>query len=50
MIAGLEKGEALITSIFTKFAIPITIPKFESLPELINNNEQKKKFLFNFKS
>jgi len=50
MIAGLEKGEALITSIFTKFAIPITIPKFESLPELINNKEQKKKFLFNFKS
>jgi DNA helicase HerA-like ATPase len=48
MIAGLEKGEALITSIFTKFAIPITIPKFESLPELINNKEQKKKVFVQF--
>jgi DNA helicase HerA-like ATPase len=29
-IASLDKGEALVSSIFTKFAIPIYTPKFES--------------------
>ena len=29
-IASLDKGEALISSIFTKFAIPIYTPKFET--------------------
>src|SRR5207249_11875985 len=28
-IASLDKGEAIITSIFTKFAVPIQIPLFE---------------------
>jgi len=28
-IASLDKGEAIVTSIFTKFAVPIQIPKFE---------------------
>src|SRR5207244_4307190 len=28
-IASLDRGEAIITSIFTKFAIPIQIPLFE---------------------
>lgn len=30
-IASLDKGEALVSSIFTKFAIPIYTPKFETL-------------------
>jgi hypothetical protein len=29
MIASLDKGEAIVTSIFTKFAVPIQVPKFE---------------------
>jgi len=36
MIASLDKGEAIVTSIFTRFAVPIQIPLFESLV-----NEQK---------
>ncbi|MEM4728302.1 MAG: ATP-binding protein [Thermoplasmata archaeon] len=31
MIAALDKGEALVSSVFTRFAIPIQIPLFESL-------------------
>ncbi|MGQ9582546.1 MAG: ATP-binding protein [Thermoplasmatota archaeon] len=31
MIASLDKGEAIVSSVFTKFAIPIQIPLFESL-------------------
>lgn len=31
MIASLDKGEAIVTSIFTKFAVPIQIPLFEDL-------------------
>jgi DNA helicase HerA-like ATPase len=31
MIASLDKGEAIVTSIFTRFAVPIQIPLFESL-------------------
>ncbi len=30
-IASLDKGEAIVTSIFTKFAVPIQIPLFEDL-------------------
>jgi hypothetical protein len=30
-IASLDKGEGIITSIFTKFAVPIQIPLFEDL-------------------
>ena len=33
LIASLDKGEAIITSTFTKFAIPIKIPLFEELIE-----------------
>ena len=29
-IAALDKGEAIVTSNFTKFAIPIKIPLFEN--------------------
>jgi len=31
MIASLDKGEAIVTSIFTRFAVPIQIPLFENL-------------------
>ena len=31
MIASLDRGEAIISSIFTKFAIPIQIDSFEEL-------------------
>jgi hypothetical protein len=31
MIASLDKGEAIVSSVFTKFAIPIQIPLFEDL-------------------
>ena len=30
-IASLDKGEAIVTSIFTKFAVPIQIPFFDDL-------------------
>jgi hypothetical protein len=36
-IASLDKGEAIITSNFTKFAIPIKIPLFE---EYIKNQKE----------
>jgi len=32
-IASLDKGEAIVTSVFTKFAIPIQIPLFDELVE-----------------
>jgi len=31
LIASLDKGEAIVSSVFTKFAIPIQIPLFEGL-------------------
>ena len=33
MIASLDRGEAIITSTFTKFATPVRIPFFEALVE-----------------
>jgi uncharacterized protein len=39
-IASLDKGEAIISSIFVPFAIPIKIPLFEDLVK--NQNESKK--------
>lgn len=32
-IAGLDKGEAIISSVFVPFAIPIKIPLFEARPK-----------------
>ncbi len=45
-IASLDKGEALITSNFTKFATPVKIPFFPDLTktELEDTNEVKKDF------
>ena len=31
IIAGLEVGEAIVSSIFSKFAVPLKVPKFEDL-------------------
>lgn len=32
-IAGLDKGEAIISSVYTKFAIPVQFPKFETMAD-----------------
>ena len=39
-IASLDKGEAIISSNFTKFAIPVKIPLFE---ELVNEEHKPSK-------
>ncbi|MCX8173259.1 MAG: ATP-binding protein [Thermoplasmata archaeon] len=41
LIASLEKGEALVTSIFTKFAIPIYAPLFEAAFRQKEKKEKK---------
>ncbi len=38
MIASLEKGEAIVSSIFTKFAVPVKIELFE---DIVPNRKQK---------
>lgn len=41
-IASLDRGEAIVTSIFTKFAVPVKIPLFEDhIKEKINKREEK---------
>jgi hypothetical protein len=42
MIASLDKGEAIVSSIFTRFAVPIQIPLFESYIEKDLKKEQKR--------
>jgi len=44
-IASLDVGEALISSNFSKFAIPVKIPDFE---EVIKNSEKKKEIKSDF--
>lgn len=41
-IASLNKGEAILTSTFSKFAIPLKIPLFKKYIQQINNTEQYK--------
>ena len=41
-IASLDKGEAIVTSIFTKFAVPIKIPLFNSKFSANNNKKIKR--------
>jgi uncharacterized protein len=44
-IASLDKGEAIITSNFTKFALPVKIPLFsEFVKKDINKNQDKQSF------
>jgi DNA helicase HerA-like ATPase len=45
-IASLDKGEAIVSSIFTNFAVPIQIPLFEDLiPQSNKTKMQKRKFV-----
>ena len=39
-IGSLDKGEAIVTSTFTKFAVPIAIPLFEDFVKEYNKNYQ----------
>jgi len=43
-IASLDKGEALITSNFTRFATPVKIPYFPDLVKSVKKDETKKDF------
>lgn len=43
-IASLDKGEAIVSSIFTKFAIPIQIDLFEDIAEKEKANNKKLEF------
>jgi len=40
-IASLDKGEAIISSIFTKFAVPIQIPLFEEFVKYMRSEQNK---------
>jgi len=44
-IASLDKGEAIITSNFTKFAIPVSIPFFPELVKETQNRTTREKYL-----
>jgi uncharacterized protein len=44
-IASLDKGEAIITSHFARFAIPVKIPSFEDLAAATKNEFVRKKYL-----
>ncbi len=46
MIASLDKGEAIVSSIFTKFAIPIQIERFEALVDRERKEEKSKPLRF----
>ena len=46
LIASLDKGEAIVSSVFTKFAIPIQIPLFESLVPEKKQEAKKEKIRF----
>lgn len=41
IIASLDKGEAIVSSIFTRFAIPIKIPEFEKYMKKFQKKENK---------
>jgi hypothetical protein len=41
-IASLDKGEAIVSSVFTKFAVPIQIPKFEDYVASQRTGQAKK--------
>lgn len=47
-IASLDIGEAIISSTFTKFAVPVMIPKFEDFVEevAVTTNRQPQKIVF----
>lgn len=39
IIAGLDRGEAIVSSVFTRFAIPIKIPLFEEIVQHVDKKE-----------
>lgn len=39
-IASLDKGEAIVSSIFTKFAVPVKIPLFEEFTESTDHEDE----------
>jgi DNA helicase HerA-like ATPase len=45
-IASLDKGEAIISSIFTKFAVPVYIPLFEEIVKKSASNQEKDQIVF----
>jgi DNA helicase HerA-like ATPase len=46
MIASLDKGEAIVSSIFTRFAIPIQIDRFEDIVDKEKKEEKKGKLVY----
>jgi len=46
MIASLDKGEAIVSSIFTKFAIPIQIDSFEDIVDRERREKKRTKPIF----
>jgi hypothetical protein len=42
-IGSLDKGEAIVTSTFTKFAVPISIPLFEDFIKGVKKQQVSKK-------
>jgi len=46
MIASLDKGEAIVSSIFTRFAIPIQVDKFEDVVDAHREVRKKEKLVF----
>jgi uncharacterized protein len=44
-IASLDKGEAIISSNFTKFAVPIKVPLYEKLIEKTTNEHVRQKYI-----
>lgn len=45
-IASLDTGEAIVSSVFTKFAIPITIPRFEDYEKELKEKKSSEKTVF----
>jgi DNA helicase HerA-like ATPase len=44
-IASLDKGEAIITSIFTRFAVPIKIPLFEEIARASSRHSERVEYI-----
>ncbi len=44
-IASLDKGEALVTSVFTKFAVPIKVPLFSEFVKRSKKEKVEQKFI-----
>jgi len=46
LIAGLDKGEAIVSSIFSKFPVPIYTPLFESIVKEDETEKRSEKTFF----